>query len=112
MIEKEVRSRPGAARYLVLGVLLVLVVAGATTAAQFDGYYQVHYNGQFTFTRILYNGPGFRGFGGGPSWSHDYPDADRNMQLILDEFTYPLHYGWVPVAEVLTALNQRPPSQR
>ncbi len=87
MIEKEVRSRPGAARYLVLGVLLVLVVAGATAAAQFDGYYQVHYNGQFTFTRILYNGPGFRGFGGGPSWSHDYPDADRNMQLILDEFT-------------------------
>ena len=53
MIEKEVRSRPRAARYLLLGMLLVLVVAGATAAAQFDGYYQVHYNGQFTFTRII-----------------------------------------------------------
>ncbi len=29
--------------------------------------------------------------------------------LILDEFTYPLHYGWVPVDEVLDALKQRPP---
>ena len=29
--------------------------------------------------------------------------------LILDEFTYPLHYGWVPVGEALDCLNQRPP---
>ena len=36
-------------------------------------------------------------------------DSGDDDVLILDEFTYPLHYGWVPVEEVLTALNQRPP---
>ena len=74
-------------RRVILGVFLALVLTGATIAVQFDAYYQVPYNGRFTFTRILYSGPGFGGYGGGPSWSHDYPDADRNMQLILDEFT-------------------------
>ncbi len=29
--------------------------------------------------------------------------------VILDEFTYPLHYGWVPVSEAIEALRQRPP---
>ncbi|MBI2964923.1 MAG: cob(I)yrinic acid a,c-diamide adenosyltransferase [Chloroflexi bacterium] len=29
--------------------------------------------------------------------------------VILDEFTYPLHYGWVPVSEVLEVLAERPP---
>ena len=75
------------ARRVVVGVFLALVLTGATIAVQFDAYYQVPYNGRFTCTRILYSGPGFGGYGGGPSWSHDYPDADRNMQLILDEFT-------------------------
>ena len=28
--------------------------------------------------------------------------------IILDEFTYALHYGWVPVEEVLDTLRQRP----
>ncbi len=74
-------------RRVLVGVFLALVLTGATIAVQFDAYYQVPYNGRFTFTRILYSGPGFGGYGGGPSWSHDYPDADRNMQLILDEFT-------------------------
>ena len=51
----------------------------------------VPYNSRFTFTRIRYGPParqrGFRrGFGGG-SWAHDYPDADRNMQVMLNEFT-------------------------
>ncbi|MBI4202288.1 MAG: cob(I)yrinic acid a,c-diamide adenosyltransferase [Chloroflexi bacterium] len=27
--------------------------------------------------------------------------------IILDEFTYPLHYGWVPLEEVLETLAQR-----
>ncbi len=85
-VGKGIGSRSGPARRVVVGVFLALVLTGATIAAQFDAYYQVPYNGRFTFTRILYSGPGFRGFGG-PSWSHDYPDADRNMQLILDEFT-------------------------
>ena len=50
----------------------------------------VPYNGAFTFTRIRYGSPrgGFgRGYGWGSSWAHDYPDADRNMQVMLDEFT-------------------------
>ena len=29
--------------------------------------------------------------------------------IILDEFTYPLHYGWVPVSDVLDVLSRRPP---
>jgi cob(I)alamin adenosyltransferase len=29
--------------------------------------------------------------------------------LILDEFTYPLHYGWIPVEDVLETLQNRPP---
>jgi hypothetical protein len=58
-----------------------------------DALYQVPYNGRFTFTRIRYNAGGgsLRGWGrrGGWSnaWNHDYPDADRNLQEILAEFT-------------------------
>jgi hypothetical protein len=47
------------------------------------------YDGRFTFVRVRYGGYG-RGFGrgyGGDSWAHDYPDADRNMQTILQEVT-------------------------
>jgi hypothetical protein len=51
------------------------------------------YDATFTFTRIRY-GPPMRGGSGrrfgrfrGGSWSHDYPDADRNMQVMLNEFT-------------------------
>jgi hypothetical protein len=65
---------------------LALFTAGAIGAVQFDPLYQVPYNGQFTFTRIRYSGPGFGGRGSA-SWSHDYPDADRNIQTILDEYT-------------------------
>src|SRR5262245_50513339 len=49
---------------------------------------EIPYNGDFTFTRIRY-GEGFGGFGrgrGGGNWAHDYPNADRNMEQILDEF--------------------------
>ena len=28
--------------------------------------------------------------------------------VILDEFTYPLHYGWVPLEEVVEVLKNRP----
>ena len=28
--------------------------------------------------------------------------------VVLDEFTYPLHYGWIPVGEVIEVLKQRP----
>ncbi len=29
--------------------------------------------------------------------------------VILDEFTYTMHYGWIPVEEVLEVLRNRPP---
>ena len=31
--------------------------------------------------------------------------------VILDEFTYPLHYGWIPVEEVIQVLKSRPEMQ-
>ncbi|HSR41090.1 MAG TPA: DUF4159 domain-containing protein, partial [Longimicrobiales bacterium] len=57
-----------------------------------DPAYQVPYNGAFTFTRVRYGRGGLRSFGRGrrgwgSAWNHDYPDADRNIQVILDEFT-------------------------
>ena len=76
----------GPARHLRTGALLAFFTVGAISVVQSDPLYQVPYNGHFTFTRIRYDGPGFRRFGG-QSWSHDYPDADRNMQMILDEYT-------------------------
>ena len=82
----RVATLGGLLRHLWAGALLALITVGALAAAQNDPLYQVPYNGDFTFTRIRYGGPGFRGFGRS-SWSHDYPDADRNMQTILDEYT-------------------------
>ena len=31
--------------------------------------------------------------------------------VILDEFTYPMHYGWIPVEDVLEVLAKRPEMQ-
>ncbi len=31
--------------------------------------------------------------------------------VVLDEFTYPLHYGWIPVEEVIEVLAARPKMQ-
>ncbi len=31
--------------------------------------------------------------------------------VVLDEFTYPMHYGWIPVEEVLEVLENRPEMQ-
>ena len=44
------------------------------------------YDGRFTFTRIRFASFGF-GRGGGGWWSHDYPEADRNLPLILQALT-------------------------
>lgn len=45
----------------------------------------IPYEARFTFTRLRYASRGWRR--GGGAWAHDYPDADRNIQLILNEFT-------------------------
>ncbi len=36
--------------------------------------------------------------------------AGQHDIVILDEFTYPMTYGWVPVDEVLATLRERPPA--
>ncbi|MES2124796.1 MAG: DUF4159 domain-containing protein [Gemmatimonadota bacterium] len=48
------------------------------------------YDGQFTFVRIRYSqslssGRGGFGFGGGPTWLHDYPRGERHFAKILSE---------------------------
>ena len=34
--------------------------------------------------------------------------SSDNDLVILDEFTYPLHYGWIEVQEVIETLGKRP----
>ena len=35
--------------------------------------------------------------------------AGEHFLVVLDEITYPLRYGWVPLAPVLACLRERPP---
>ena len=37
--------------------------------------------------------------------------AERHGMYVLDEFTYPMKWGWVDVADVVAALTQRPGHQ-
>ena len=37
--------------------------------------------------------------------------AERHGFYVLDEFTYPLHWGWIDVDEVVDALVDRPGHQ-
>lgn len=34
--------------------------------------------------------------------------SDESDVIILDEFTYPLHYGWVPVEDAIETLKKKP----
>lgn len=34
--------------------------------------------------------------------------SDERDVIILDEFTYPLHYGWVPVEDAIETLKKKP----
>lgn len=73
---------------LLLGASALLHGAAAPEAAGPVAQAAPSYDGRFAFTRVRYGGGGrgFRSYGGS-SWAHDYPDADRNMQLMLNEFT-------------------------
>jgi hypothetical protein len=90
---------------LALGMGLALGVGGSPDAAASlapafapssvlpaQDLYEVPYNGDFTFTRIRYGTSGFSlrggGFGSNAAWNHDYPAADRNLQVILADFTF------------------------
>ncbi|AJE86395.1 MULTISPECIES: cob(I)yrinic acid a,c-diamide adenosyltransferase [Streptomyces] len=37
--------------------------------------------------------------------------AERYRLYVLDEFAYPLHWGWIDTAEVISVLRQRPGTQ-
>ena len=37
--------------------------------------------------------------------------SDEYNVVILDEFTYPIHYGWIPVGDVIEVLQNRPEMQ-
>jgi cob(I)alamin adenosyltransferase len=37
--------------------------------------------------------------------------AERHGMYVLDEFTYPLHWGWIDVHDVVTTLTARPGTQ-
>jgi cob(I)alamin adenosyltransferase len=37
--------------------------------------------------------------------------AETYRLYVLDEFAYPMHWGWVPVAEVVEVLRERPGTQ-
>ncbi len=36
--------------------------------------------------------------------------AGEHFLVVLDEITYPLRYGWLPLQDVLQALRERPPA--
>jgi cob(I)alamin adenosyltransferase len=35
--------------------------------------------------------------------------AGEHEMIVLDEFTYPINFGWIPVADVVEVISQRPP---
>ena len=37
--------------------------------------------------------------------------AGQHDVIVLDEFTYPMHYGWIPVEDVIQVLKERPEMQ-
>lgn len=45
------------------------------------------------------------------AWSHARATIERGVHqlVILDEFTYPLNWGWVDLGEATAALGSRPP---
>jgi hypothetical protein len=73
-----------------LVALLVPLLVGAQGRRAFRGVKQVApYTGNLTFTRLYYGGGGLSGFGfGGDAWSHDYPQADRNIGAIIDYISH------------------------
>jgi hypothetical protein len=80
-----------------LAVTALLLAVAASGAAQRGGRgfanaggpqfgVNAPYDGRFTFTRVRYGALG-GGWGRNSWWSHDYPDADRNLPLILEALT-------------------------
>ena len=72
----------------------VIFIATTAAAVQFDAPGRPHrsdltYDGRFTFVRLRWTsdlGSSRRG-GFGSAWNHDYPRAEQNVSLILQELT-------------------------
>ncbi len=62
-------------------VLLALPLLADGQGRSSRGYEEVPYNGGFTFTRVRYDGSGFRR---GSGWAHDYPAADQHISKIVE----------------------------
>lgn len=90
----------GALYRLVALVVLLVCLAGIVTFAQrgrnrrpdlgVEIQGNTPYDGRFVFVRLRYNsdfGGGFGRRGGGPPWSHDYPDGEVHFSKILEELT-------------------------
>jgi hypothetical protein len=107
-------------------VLLIAALLGTTLAGQSGGSgwgrAERQYDGRFTFVRLRWGsdgGGGRRGFGFGMSnaWDHDFPRAEQNLMLLLNDLTaidvnrtgslilslddpqlfrYPIVYMWEP----------------
>ncbi len=80
-------------RWLRIAAALIFIAATAA-AVQFDAPGRPHrtdltYDGQFTLVRLRWKsdfGSSRRG-GFGSAWNHDYPRAEQNLSLILQELT-------------------------
>ena len=78
-----------------LTVALLFGVSAAAGAQRGGGFFapasrqyeNPRYNGKFTFTRLSYGGGGGLFRGGSSWWSHDYPQADMHLPLIIDALT-------------------------
>ncbi len=90
----------GALYRLVALVVLLVCLAGIVTFAQrgrnqrpdlgVEVQGNTPYDGRFVFVRLRYDsgfGGGFGRRGGGPPWSHDYPDGEVHFSKILEELT-------------------------
>jgi hypothetical protein len=75
------------------GIVLLTLPLAAQRGGGFRGFGYTQrqvvnppYDGRLTFTRVRFDDGGGFGRGGG-WWNHDYPDAERNLALILDALT-------------------------
>ena len=77
-------------RLTALAVALVATaVAAQSDSRGRDPFGNPSYDGRFTLVRLRWEGGlggGFRG-GFGAGWTHDYPRAERNLALIVNELT-------------------------
>jgi hypothetical protein len=72
-----------------LRLLALVLLIAATASGQRDSYrHDLSYDGRFTFVRLRWGSDSRFARGGFRSaWNHDYPRAEQNLSLILQELT-------------------------